>query len=290
MTAPFELSALKTQPVPTAKDTVPDPDAFAMKGVPDDQKPTKMVQLPASFYEMDLETEVTPATDRTPERPAESVSPAQTAQTEVTVGAAISVAVVSPPSEAVEVVRPPREAAVLPSTAMELRRPPAPELRLEQAGSWQKIWLALQQRPWSSVALVPTGGEISDATVDIAQALCAVGLDHLRQPMSVLDVRQVSLGQTETRIAELRSKVASGERVLVVVGPLDDNPAGVPLANAADAAILCFKLGESVLSAAKKAVETLGRPRFLGAVALRPRPSAKAGKKGKPEVLVPAKP
>lgn len=172
-----------------------------------------------------------------------------------------------------------------PSTGLALSRPGPmglpTELRLEQAGSWQKIWLALQQREWTSVTLVPTGDELGDATVDIAQALGAVGLDHLRRPISVLDVRGVSLGMAETRIAELRSRVARGERVLVVTGPLDENPAEVPLANATDAAILCLKLGESRLSSAKRIVETLGRQRFLGAVALRPRPPEAGKKKSK---------
>jgi hypothetical protein len=242
MTAPFALSALKAPAVPDATDTIPDSDAFLL---PDEnQKPTRMVQTPPSLYEAAGPAAAAPATHRGAERPPEPMA-------------------VVPPAAVQPVASP--------STAMALHRPAPTELRLEQASSWQKIWLALQQRAWTSVALVPTGSEISEATVDIAQALCAVGLDHLRQPMSVLDVREVSLGLAETRIAELRSRVAGGERVLLVVGPVDDNPAGVPLAAAADGTILCFKLGESLVSAAKKTVDALGRPRFLGAVALRPR-------------------
>jgi hypothetical protein len=299
---PFELSALKAppmkggavtkaQPIPRSPDTTRDTEELAdsYDKLPEDMKPTKMVEVPAILFDDDaaIANAVEPPPRETERRfeaaspsgaapppglfddPPKPAQPGRLGTTPTPAGEPI------PPSRAVTVAHP-ELVAFAASTAMELSRAPSlptagPELRIDQAGSWEKIWLSLQQREWSSVALVPTGSEISDATIDIAQALCAVGMDHLRQPISVLDVRGVSLGLTEMRIAELRSKVGRGERVLVVVGPVDENPAGKPIAAATDAAILCFKLGESLLGSAKKTIESFGRPRFLGAVALRPR-------------------
>jgi hypothetical protein len=289
MTAPFALSALKVHAVPPPTDTVPDSSAFVIDDLTEDQKPTRMVEMPPSFFDEDTDASAAPSTIRTPTpaAPREQAPAGQPADARPGAAMIARPPVTPPHRDHREVVPVPSPPAPVPSTAIELHRPPQAELRLEQAGAWQKIWLALQHRAWSSVALVPTGNEISEATVDIAQALCAVGLDHLRQPMSVLDVRQVSLGLAETRIAELRSRVARGERVLVVVGPMDENPACMPLATATDAAILCFKLGASHVREARKAVEALGRPRFLGAVGLRPRP---AGKPGSSKSAAPGKP
>jgi hypothetical protein len=66
----------------------------------------------------------------------------------------------------------------------------------------------------------------------------------------------------------MTSHVASGGLVIVVLESIVSNPAGIPVALAADAALLCIQLGETDFESAERTVELLGESRFVGAVTL----------------------
>lgn len=127
----------------------------------------------------------------------------------------------------------------------------------------QEIWFALQQRRWSSLALVP-----ADASCDVsalAGALAEIGARQRgRQPLllsgEALDL--VSAAALAARMA------AGGEPVLVALDALQSFPAGMAVARAADAAVLCVKRGESRMADARRIVERVGRDRFIGYVVL----------------------
>ena len=64
---------------------------------------------------------------------------------------------------------------------------------------------------------------------------------------------------------------AGGERVLVVIDSVLSHPSGVPVALAADAALLCVEMGKTSIAAARETLQIVGAQRFLGCITL-PRP------------------
>jgi hypothetical protein len=57
--------------------------------------------------------------------------------------------------------------------------------------------------------------------------------------------------------------------VIVSLEPVVSNPLGIAVALAADAALLCITLGETLLASAKRTVDLIGPERFIGSVVLR---------------------
>ncbi len=155
---------------------------------------------------------------------------------------------------------------------------PAPLRRLKKPwndADWQKLWLAMQQTAWRSLAIVAGNPGMSTSPFEVATALADVGWQHLGKPITVIDARETTLGHVETRIADMAAKVAKNVRVIVVLSSTFDNPATLPLARAADGVILCVLLGLSKMGPAEQTVERIGRERFLGSVVLRDPPREK---------------
>jgi hypothetical protein len=145
---------------------------------------------------------------------------------------------------------------------------PKRPLESSEDPAWQKIWLAAQRSDWRSLAVVAAGKGRS--TVGVAQMLIQVGWRHRRMPMGLADLRQVPLSHLEGAIAQVQAHVDGGERVLIALGSIFDNPTTVPLARAADRAILCVTLGITAIDGAEQTVEEIGKDRFLGALILHP--------------------
>ena len=156
--------------------------------------------------------------------------------------------------------------------------PTVPEELLDDS-EWQKIWLAAQRSDWRSLAVV--SGAKGRSTVRVAQMLIRVGWRHRRLPMGLADLRHVPLSHMEGAISQVQAHVDDGERVLVALGSIFDNPTTAPLARAADRALLCVTLGVTAIAGAEQTVEEIGRDRFLGALILRPtRAGSLAGSPG----------
>jgi hypothetical protein len=130
--------------------------------------------------------------------------------------------------------------------------------------NWQKIWLAIQGKEWRSLAIVPGNGGLS--TLEVAQALVDVGWQHRGLPIGLADLRNVTLPYIDSVIDEVRAHVYGGERVLIALRSVFENPATVPIAQAADSALLCISLGNTKIAGAEETIEQVGRPRFLGSI------------------------
>jgi hypothetical protein len=79
-----------------------------------------------------------------------------------------------------------------------------------------------------------------------------------------------SRAELSSLVSEVNNHVEAGGRAVVVIDALTGSRAGLPVALAADAALLCVHLGVSTSLNALRTVELLGRERFLGAVTLEP--------------------
>lgn len=129
--------------------------------------------------------------------------------------------------------------------------------------AWEKVWLDAQRRPWRSLAVIPVGSHA--LALDVARALAGVGSCHLGLSLRVIDATGITLSRLEGFLSELRARQG-----IFALGPVLESPAGLALARAADAALLCLTLGESAISGAQQTIEEVGKTRFLGSVLLRP--------------------
>jgi hypothetical protein len=139
--------------------------------------------------------------------------------------------------------------------------------------NWQKIWLAIQGKDWRSLAIVPSNRGLS--TLELAQALVDVGWQHRGLPIGLADLRNVTLPYIDSVIDEVRGHIYSGERVLIALRSVFENPATVPIAQAADGALLCVSLGQTKITRAEETLEQVGRGHFLGSIIVRSEPTSR---------------
>jgi hypothetical protein len=150
-------------------------------------------------------------------------------------------------------------------TTLAVREPREQQTQLWHDPDWQKLWLSVMKRPWSSLALVPaSAGAPADFMLSVAINLARIGLLHLGIPIQVADGTQIPL----SRLAQFQAEVArlknDKELLLIALAPVNDNPITVPLAQDADAAVLCIVLDSMSFSQAKKTIDRVGAPRFIG--------------------------
>jgi hypothetical protein len=134
---------------------------------------------------------------------------------------------------------------------------------------WQQVWLATQVRPWTSMCILPGSPIKTDLVFRVAHALRQIGVEHLKQPLTVLDHRGVALRDVEQRIEGVTKLRAAGSKVLVVLDAVDRNTVSARYSSVVDAALLVVILGSGEIGAARKTVEAFGRERFLGTLVLR---------------------
>src|SRR5690348_6940777 len=118
-----------------------------------------------------------------------------------------------------------------------------PTTELWQDAEWQRLWLSVRQRPWSSLAIVPGGpGAPPDFALTIAVTLARIGTMHLGMPVQVADATNMPLIHLARLTEELGRLKEEGELVLIAVAPAKENPITVSLAQSADSALLCVLL------------------------------------------------
>ena len=135
--------------------------------------------------------------------------------------------------------------------------------------SVQQLWLAIQKQEWSSLVLVPTGPGIS--AFEAARTLHQTGQLIMGDRLRLIDARGINLTGTVPLILEMTSpspvRPASeprSERTLVVIDSVLSQPSGIPIALAADAALLCVELGRTVVTEARETLRLIGLQRFVG--------------------------
>jgi hypothetical protein len=139
----------------------------------------------------------------------------------------------------------------------------------------QALWFAVQGRPWWSLAVVPAGPD--ESALEVANALYDVGALVSGGPMRLLDARSVTLTSSASFIVNMTSLVSPPEerratggdqRAVVVLASVIDEPAGIPIALAADAVVLTVTLGSTDIDAARRTVELVGAEHVLGCILL----------------------
>jgi hypothetical protein len=128
----------------------------------------------------------------------------------------------------------------------------------------QQLWIALQRRPWRSLAVVSASKGIG--TLKVANDLARIAWWYTGQPTCVFDMRDLSLRLLDHQLRDMAAQLNGGERVFVALRSSSENPTAVPLARAADAAVLCVRLGATDMRTADKTLEAVGHHRFIGTI------------------------
>jgi len=142
--------------------------------------------------------------------------------------------------------------------------------------SLQQLWFSLQRREWSTLVAIPADRDTS--VMDFGKPLYDVGRLALGENLRLVDARDVKLTRTAALILEMTAGLSphapgapSGERLLVLIESVLSHPSGVPVALAADAALLCVEMERTSIAAARETVQIVGAQRFLGCITLPPR-------------------
>jgi hypothetical protein len=131
---------------------------------------------------------------------------------------------------------------------------------------WQQLWFAALQHPWSSLVIVPAQPNLS--ALPAARALVAVGRLYHQRSVHLLEAERTDPAATGFVISSAKNRVAAGEQVIIAVDSPLSHPVAIPLARAADAALLLVPLGRTRLSWARNTIDYIGRQHFIGSIAL----------------------
>lgn len=142
--------------------------------------------------------------------------------------------------------------------------------------SMQQLWFTIQRLQWASLVVVPADG--SSPAEDFGRPLYEVGKLAMGDRLRLLDARDLKVDRTASLILDMtganRPHNAGSrewsERVVVMVESVLTVPSAIPVALAADAAILGIELGKTSLASARETISLVGAHRFLGCVTLPP--------------------
>jgi hypothetical protein len=148
------------------------------------------------------------------------------------------------------------------SAALQIREPTQEAWR---DADWQKLWLLLKARSWTSLAIVPGGaGAPPDFALQIAVTLARIGILHLGTPIHVADGTNISLGRLEQFLEEVHRLNREGDLVLIALPSIGESPTAIALAQKASFSVLAILLGVMSASEAKHTIKRIGRASFLG--------------------------
>jgi hypothetical protein len=145
-----------------------------------------------------------------------------------------------------------------------------PQVQAWTDPDWQRLWLTLDRLRWRTLVLITAGdGAPPDTSLNMAVTLSRTGMSHVGAPILVADGRQVPLNQLTGFLEDVRTCRDGGERVIIALSALGENPTSVSIAKAADAAVLCVALDCMRSSDARKTIKAVGAHKFVGSVIIR---------------------
>lgn len=139
----------------------------------------------------------------------------------------------------------------------------------------QQLWFLTLRWDWSSLVLVPADSKGS--VLWIAKALAQVGNRHGARAAARTDATGHSSGsemvEDITGQFMVQTPILGSERwkqrTIIALDPVVTNPAGVPVAAAADAALLFVELGKTHIDEARRTVQLIGQDHFRGCILIK---------------------
>ncbi len=137
------------------------------------------------------------------------------------------------------------------------------------AAELQQLWFSCAKHSWSSLVVVPVQPGRSARV--IARALSDIGMLHKgTSSVAIVGAEGFDLRQASNVIVQMTTLAGAGSQVIVSVDPVLTNQAGIPIALAADAALLVVDLGDTSTADARRTLELIGEQKFIGAVTIAP--------------------
>jgi len=128
----------------------------------------------------------------------------------------------------------------------------------------QQQLLGCLRSPWQTLVVVPAQAG-TDASF-IAEALANVAWLVRGKEAKVFQVQGLDVAGASKVIVDMDAHVAGGGLAVAVIEAVVAKQAGIPVALAADAVLLCVHLGVTELASAQKTLELIGPQKFIGAV------------------------
>ncbi len=73
------------------------------------------------------------------------------------------------------------------------------------------------------------------------------------------------------QVREMQAQMDEGNRLVVALRSISENPTAASIARIADATLVCISLGETDFKGAEATIAAIGRERIVGTLVLRPR-------------------
>ncbi len=137
----------------------------------------------------------------------------------------------------------------------------------DATNDWSQIWFAVQRHSWTTLAIVPASPR--ERGLAAASALVAAGRQYAEGSVHLVDATGVAPHAVDLVIASMSGSIAPGTRLVVALDNPTTNPAAIPIARHAGAALLTVRLGDPSVEEASRAIDVIGRRYFVGSVALR---------------------
>ena len=130
---------------------------------------------------------------------------------------------------------------------------------------------ACARAPWRILAVVAADDTVS--SLWLAEAVARQCTSAGQGAARAFGAEGLTGEGVSRQLEELHALVKSGGRAVVAIGAMAGRRSGAPILAAADGALLCVQLGLSTVKSARRAVELIGRDRFVGAVTIERRPA-----------------
>ncbi len=131
---------------------------------------------------------------------------------------------------------------------------------------WAQLWFAIQRYSWTLLAVIPA--RPGDSGLESATALVAAGRMFNDGAVHLVDATGAAPQAVDLIIASMSGALANGNQLVIALDCPLVNPASIPIARHAGAALLAVPLGESLLDETRRTIESVGKHYFLGSVAL----------------------
>ena len=155
------------------------------------------------------------------------------------------------------------QAAAVPDAASGRQMPPRVK-QVDQA--WAELWFMLERYAWSTLAVLPVRSG-TDA-LGMAWGIASAGWLYRGGSVEIIDGTNAEPDTAADILLTAPALVAGGRKVVIPTDSPLTNPAAIAIARVADAVVLAVPLGTSKLADARRAIESVGRERFIGSIVM----------------------
>jgi hypothetical protein len=131
----------------------------------------------------------------------------------------------------------------------------------------QKLWIGAERNGWRLLAVMGASEHVN--TLVVAELFAQLAWRYRGEPSLVRDLRDLSMRLVDYQVNEMKDLIAAGNRLVIALRSISENPTSALMARQADGVALCIALGETDFRRAEQTIAAVGRERVVGAVVFR---------------------